>query len=135
MKQQITITSNVITLPIVRDGISTGEIKLPVDDTQFLGNFYALLPKLEQHRATLAAALRTETENPADALAALDALWCSLRADIDTVFGAGTSALVFGEACSLGLVQQFFEGVAAAMQTARSSKIERYTKPISAALV
>lgn len=135
MKQQIlTITSNVITLPVVRDGVAVGEVKLPVDDTLFLGNFYALLPKLSAHRETLAAALGTKTENPADTLVALDALWQSLRMDIDTVFGTGTSALVFGTACSLSLVQQFFEGVAAAMQTARSSKIARYTKPVSAAL-
>ena len=80
MKQQIlTITSNVITLPVVRDGVAVGEVKLPVDDTLFLGNFYALLPKLSAHRETLAAALGTKTENPADTLVALDALWQSQR--------------------------------------------------------
>ncbi|MEG1446734.1 MAG: hypothetical protein RSC58_05650 [Ruthenibacterium sp.] len=133
--KQLIITSNVVTLPVVRDGVAVGEVKLPVDDTQFLGEFYALLPKLEAHRETLAAALGAETENPASTLAALDTLWKNLRADIDEVFGIGTSALVFGNACSLGLVQQFFEGVASAMQGARSGKIARYTKPVSAALV
>ena len=126
MQHTLNLTANAICLPVVRNGKPVGELTLHPDDTVFLSKFYALLPKMESRRTALAAALTTKAE-PAEALCAMETLWKNLRADIDEVFGAGTSALVFGSINSLALAQQFFEGVAAAMQNVRGAKLAQYT--------
>ncbi|MEG2931280.1 MAG: hypothetical protein RR825_05790, partial [Ruthenibacterium sp.] len=81
----------------------------------------ALLPKLEQQRADLAAAL--QSADTGMTLTALCAACDTLQAQIDAVFGAGTSALVFGGTCSLGMAQQFFAGVVDAMRCARLAQV------------
>lgn len=128
----LAMDSGAVRLPVVRDGRPVGTLVLPVDDTAFLGRFYALLPRLEQQRADLTAAL--SDADAAVSLAALNAACETLRGEIDTVFGAGTSALVFGETCSLGMVQQFFAGVGEALRAARAPKLAAYTEADSAVL-
>ena len=131
-QQTLKIETGALLLPVVRDGASVGTLTLLPDDAAFLARFYALLPRLEQQRADLATAL--QSADTAVTLTALSAACDTLRAEIDAVFGAGTSALVFGSACSLAMAQQFFEGVSAALQAARAPKLAAYTAPDSAAL-
>lgn len=136
MKQEhiLSLASNTLAVPVMRDGKRVGVLTLHPDDTAFLTKFYALLQTLEQQRATLAAKLDTNT-TPQHVLETLQEACCCLRTEIDTVFGVGTSAFVFGEGCSLTLLQQFFEGVSVALRDARSAKLAAYTAPSTGAVL
>ncbi|MEG1011749.1 MAG: hypothetical protein RR215_03420 [Ruthenibacterium sp.] len=131
-KPTIAIDTGALTLPVVRDGTAVGTLVLHPEDTAFLTKFYALLPKLEQQRADLAAAL--QSADTGMTLTALSAACEMLQVQIDEVFGAGTSALVFDGVCSLHLAQQFFAGVAEALRTARAPKLAAYTQSEHAVL-
>lgn len=48
------------------------------------------------------------------------------RAQIDHVFGAGTSKAAFGDALSLEVFPQFFEGITPFVQKARQGKTDKY---------
>ncbi|MEG2288251.1 MAG: hypothetical protein RSC00_10145, partial [Ruthenibacterium sp.] len=58
-KPTIAIDTGALTLPVVRDGTAVGTLVLHPEDTAFLTKFYALLPKLEQQRVDLTAALQS----------------------------------------------------------------------------
>jgi len=51
-----------------------------------------------------------------------------MNAQIDTLFGAGTSEKAFQGALDVELITQFFEGVTPFVQTARSEKMAKYAK-------
>ena len=134
MNVSLTIKTGTLHLPVVRDGQAVGELCLQPDDTAFLGRFYALIPTLEAQRSALASALDSQKNTPEATLAAMQQANDALRAEIDTVFGSGTAGLVFGTTCSLSMVQQFFEGIAAALEQVRAPKIAAYTAPVKAVL-
>jgi hypothetical protein len=49
-----------------------------------------------------------------------------IRAEIDELFGEGTSQKVFGDAMVLHAFEQFFTGITPYIQTARAAKLEKY---------
>lgn len=49
-----------------------------------------------------------------------------LRERIDHLFGEGTSRKAFGDAMTLTMFEQFFEGIIPFVQTARSNKVAKY---------
>ncbi len=51
-----------------------------------------------------------------------------LQDRIDYVFGDGTSKKVFGQALTLDMFQQFFEGIIPYIQNARENKLNKYSK-------
>lgn len=51
-----------------------------------------------------------------------------LRGQIDQVFGAGTSQAAFGEARTLSMFEQFFNGIMPFIQGAREEKVKQYRK-------
>jgi hypothetical protein len=51
-----------------------------------------------------------------------------VREKIDGLFGTGTSQKVFGNALTLDMFSQFFEGITPFIQKARTEKVEKYQK-------
>lgn len=49
-----------------------------------------------------------------------------IRGQIDYVFGEGTSQIAFGEANSIDMFGQFFEGISPFIHTVRASKISKH---------
>jgi hypothetical protein len=49
-----------------------------------------------------------------------------MRAQIDDLFGEGTSQIVFGNTLNLDLFGQFFEGITPFIKVARAAKLEKY---------
>lgn len=47
---------------------------------------------------------------------------------IDGLFGDGTAQMLFGEAMSIEMVLQFFEGITPHIASERESRVERYTQ-------
>lgn len=127
-EQKLSLSTGTLTVPVERDGRQVGTLCFSPEDPAFLNRFYELLPALEAHRAALAA-LPRDAAHAAEALAALNDACGALRGEIDAVFGAGTSAMVFGEGCAPALLEQFFEGIAALLRPAREKKLARYLEP------
>lgn len=52
-----------------------------------------------------------------------------MREQIDHVFGAGTSQAAFGDALSLEMIMDLFDGLTPFIQAARSEKLKKYSRP------
>ena len=52
-----------------------------------------------------------------------------MRDQVDRLFGAGASQAAFGDAMTLDMFAQFFEGITPFIQTARSARTEKYAPP------
>lgn len=127
-EKKLSLSTGTITVPVERDGKQVGTLCFSPEDPAFLNRFYELLPALEAQRAALAA-LPRDASHAAGTLAALNDACGALRGEIDAVFGAGTSAMVFGESCAPSLLEQFFEGIAALLRPVREEKLARYLAP------
>lgn len=134
--------------------IDTGEIRLCVNDDpnrvisfnptdiSFAERFYGLLSEFEvkeKEYRQKAEALQENTEmgafdipkNFGSALALLRETSAFLREKVDEVFGAGTSQAAFGDANTLDMFEQFFEGITPFVQKAREKQVGKYTAPVS----
>lgn len=126
-----------VSVPIERDGAHVGVLKFDPSDVVFMERVYDLMDHLEQKRAQYAAqaeALEAEGEKneygiPKNARAYLKLLReiCAYaHGEIDKVFGAETSAMVFGEALSLDAVADFFTQLTPYLDEVREEKMENY---------
>jgi hypothetical protein len=99
-------------------------------DVVFAEKFYALM----QDFSVKQAEFQTRTNELAnhDDLAGNIALMrdaCEyMHAQIDNLFGAGTSRVVFGDALSLDAIAQLFEGLTPFIKSARDEKIAKYAR-------
>jgi hypothetical protein len=135
--------------------IDTGEKRIMVNDDPkrvivftptdviFAEKFYALIGEVEEKLADYkkrAEELDNDKEtdshdvpvNLLDRLSLLREACEYIRAQIDELFGAGTSQAAFGDAMTMGMFEQFFSGITPFIKQARSKKIERYTTDASA---
>ena len=135
--------------------IDTGEKRIAVNgdpekvivfnptDVVFVERFYQLMGQAEQKaeeykvRARVLEAVKDRDANglPLNIKERLDLLRDScgyMRTQIDDVFGAGTSQKAFGDAMTLNMFEQFFDGIKPFFQKARVSKIAEYTTSASA---
>ena len=133
--------------------ITTGAVRLCINDDPerviefnptdvlWAERFYNLIGELEAKRAELMeraeqldAAGGTDANglptNMGAGLALLRETCEFLRERIDYLFGPGTSQTVFGDAMTLDMFEQFFTGITPYVQSARSGKVERYSKPV-----
>ena len=99
------------------------------EDVAFAAGFYRLAgsfaQKEEEYRRRAAA---LSEGDPGGAVALMEEMCGWLREQIDLLFGEGTCRTAFGASSSLGLYQQFFEGVVPYIKGARAQKLERYTR-------
>jgi len=112
-------------------------IEFNPEDVLFAERFYALIKVFEEQEAKFQARLKQIRENeakdeygiPLNTQETFDLVIeiCNfIREQLDKVFGAGTSATVFGETQSLGMFEQFFAGIAPFIQNSRASKVTKY---------
>jgi|SRR5690606_5050783 len=135
--------------------IDNGEVRLAINDDPnnllifnpkdllFVEKFYALQAKLEKDVVTYKAEaekLEAVTEldskglpvNAKDRLRFLRETGEKFRAEIDILFGEGTSKRVFGDAIVLDAFLQFFQQLAPYIKKSRTEKVEQYTTLASA---
>jgi len=131
--------------------INTGEIRLTINDDEsrvivfnpnsleFMDNLCELIADLEnkekEYKAREVELDKNKEVNsygmPVNLKEKLELLkeTCGyMREKIDTVFGEGTSQKVFGNANTLDMFEQFFEGVTPYIEKVRGAKINKYTK-------
>jgi hypothetical protein len=110
----------------------------PMDIT-FAEKFYDLLKDFEakqvdyQKRATeIEAAVETDANglpaNLSDRIGLMREICNYIRGQVDHLFGAGTSQIVFEDALDLDMFTQFFDGITPFVQTARSDKLAEYSR-------
>ena len=135
--------------------IDTGEIRLAINDDPnrvivfnpadvlFAERFYRLFgdfqKTLTQYRPRFEAldADQSTDENgmPANLgnrIALVREVCEYIHAEIDKLFGAGTSQKVFDGAMDLNAIKQFFEGVTPFIKQARVEKVTQYTSTATA---
>jgi len=114
-------------------------IEFNPEDIVFMEKFYGLIKQFEvkeaefRQRAEEIGAVEAVDElgspvNTAESIRLALELCDYLRGQIDTVFGAGTSQKAFGEARTLNMFVQFFEGITPFIQGARNEKLKKYRK-------
>lgn len=130
--------------------INTGIIRLRVecddreeviafnpDDVTFVSNFCDLMTAMEQKQAEYDEKIEQleqveETDafgvpvNIKERLALMLEICTFMRGQVDKVFGVGTSQKIFGNANTLDMFTQFFEGITPYIQKNRAEKVAKY---------
>lgn len=134
-----------LSIPVERNGEHVGNLHFNPDDVCFAEHVYGLIGELEQaEKAYEAKAKELEADKAVDEygipknirarLQFLREVCEDLYAKIDTVFGAGTSEMVFGGALSLSAIEQFFTGLAPHFEQVRADKMAPYLSESKRAL-
>jgi hypothetical protein len=106
-------------------------------DMVFAEKFYALQGEMAARQAEFEARAKALDANqeldgngmPANAregIAFVRDVCEFMRAQIDKLFGAGTSQTVFGDAMSLDAITQFVEGITPFIHDERAAKVQKY---------
>lgn len=109
------------------------------EDVLFAEKFYNLLQEFQEKQKEYeirlneikAAEVLDETgipKNLSDTLTVVEEICDFMRNKIDEVFGAGTSNVAFGEAKSLTMIEQFFQGIVPFIQAGRAQKLSKYER-------
>nr|DAN07956.1 MAG TPA: hypothetical protein [Caudoviricetes sp.] len=134
-----------LSIPIERNGKHVGSLHFNPDDVCFVERVYDLIGELEQaEKAYEAKAKELEADKAVDEYGILKNIRACLQflrevcedlyAKIDTVFGTGTSEMVFGGALSLSAIEQFFTGLAPHFEKVRADKMAPYLSESKRAL-
>lgn len=108
------------------------------NDAGFAQRFYSLVDRLEEERKKLndwAQEFHSQLTDAADPVAMgqqvnakeLEVLHL-LRDELDAVFGAGTSQMVFGDTMDMDVVCQLFEGLTPFVRKARAERMAQYQR-------
>jgi hypothetical protein len=138
MESTLEITTIGKRIPIVRDGARVGELVFSPEDVVFAEKFYRMYGELQgtfanyQMRAIL---LEKDTAldgnklpvNLGERIALAKEACVFAYEQIDILFGAGTSAMLFGDTFLVSAIEQFLRGVQPHIQQARVEKIQKYT--------
>lgn len=131
-----------VAVPIERNGEHVGDLRFNPDDVCFVERAYDLISELKRaEKEYESKAKELEADSAVDEygipknirarLQFLREACEGLYAQIDTVFGAGTSEMVFGGALSLSAIEQFFTGLAPHFEEARADKMAPYLNDAS----
>jgi hypothetical protein len=112
-------------------------IEFSPEDVAFAEKFYSLIHAFETKQSEYDRRSKAIDENKAvdasglpanvsDGLALLREVCEFMRGEIDGLFGAGTSQKAFGDARTLDMFVQFFDGITPFIKTARDEKVRRY---------
>lgn len=140
MTDTLQISTGEKRIPITRDGVSVGEIVFNPNDAVFAEKFYQLIAEFREtltQYQNRAAELESNTStdendmpvNMGERLTLLKEVCDFVKVKIDSLFGPGTSAMVFGDTMNPDSFIQFFEGMTPFIQKARAQKVAQYTTP------
>lgn len=128
--------------------INTGKIRVTVNDDPdrviafnptdvgFAERFYALVSDIETKQREFMGRAKVldeaGDERTGEQLHLLRDICTYMRDQIDTVFGEGTSAVAFGDAMTLDMFTQFFDGILPIVRQARAEKLTPYMPKMQA---
>ena len=114
-------------IAIERDGDKVGELVFSPDDVVFVEKFYDAVRQIKSY--DMPDIEEKDEQAIADALARAREFHTFAREKIDYAFGAGTSAMVFGNGCSFNAVASFLDGVTPFIRDVRAEKVQQYLPP------
>jgi hypothetical protein len=135
--QPIEIKTSLIHIPLIRDGVKTGEVSFNPNDNVFFETFYAMIGEFEEKeieykRRAKELDNKNSKENPLASIAdgiALRRESCEYFMDkIDELFGEGTAKMAFGSTLEPEVIGQFFDGIKPVFFEIRKEKMKKYTK-------
>ena len=101
------------------------------NDAGFAQRFYSLVDRLENERKKFHSQL-TDAADPVAMGRQVNAKELEvlhlLRDELDAVFGAGTSQMVFGDTLDLDMVCQLLEGLTPFVRKARTERMAQYQR-------
>ena len=126
----IKINTGIIRLEVDRDG-EKSVISFNPNDVVFAEKAYNLFKKFGEKQKEfdekVKALEQSDSEDILDERFKLVKEICLyVEAEIDDVFGVGTSQKVFGTAITLDMFQQFFDGILPYIQRARAERLGKY---------
>lgn len=123
----IRINTGRIRLEVERDGEKAGVIAFNPTDVGFVERYYQLYStcseRMEQYQQTASELAENDYDGQ---FRLMHRIVEEMEAEIDKVFGTGTSAAAFGEEQNLDMFLSFFDAVLPYIQKARESSVSRY---------
>lgn len=126
MSETIEISTGVKRIEIIRDGKPAGEIVFNPSDVIFAEKFYQLIGEFETKSVSFTRRAEEVKDDPQAQIKLLGETCAFFKDRIDYLFGAGTSAVAFGDANALDMFSQFFDGLTPFIRGARAQKITQY---------
>lgn len=125
-------------IAVQRDGVDVGEIGFDPSDVLFMERIYGFMDNIEAAESEYeakAAALDKNTStdkygvptNAREQLKLMRELCEFLRGQIDSVFGEGTSQMVFEDALSLDMIYDFLGELVPHVESVQAERIKKYT--------
>lgn len=126
--EKLQIHTGQIRLEIVDDsGESRGIFKFNPDDTAVAKRIFSLSQTVDEKMAEYEAKAKDAKDNQTN-VELLDETISYFRGVIDEIYGDGTSELLFGNAHSLSMFEDFFLGIMPYYKKASEQRVKKYSK-------
>lgn len=104
------------------------------DDILFIEGFYLMIAEFQRKQVEYQGMLEKLEKDPASdttpqALAAMKEVCQFAHAQIDVIFGPGTSHKLFGRTLAFSPIEQFFTGITPYIQEKRAKHLESFMPP------
>lgn len=130
---ELHISTGAVRLDIIRDGENVGVFRFNPKDIAEAQRYSEVVTEMEAKRVEyLQKAREIDAEN--DVKKKIDFLVGfvqDMRADIDKIYGEGTSDLAFGDTLDIDMFFDFIEGLAPYYKKASSERTAKYKKKAS----
>lgn len=126
--EKLQIHTGQIRLEIVDDsGESRGIFKFNPDDTAVAKRIFSLSQTVDEKMAEYEAKAKDAKDSQTN-VELLDETISYFRGVIDEIYGDGTSELLFGNAHSLSMFEDFFLGIMPYYKKASEQRVKKYSK-------
>ena len=126
--EKLQIHTGQICLEIVDDhGETRGVFKFNPDDTAVAKRVFALQQSMEDKFVEYEEKCK-KSSGAEDNLELLDDIIQYVKGVIDEIFGAGSSQLLFGDANTLSMFEDFFVGITPYFKSASEARVKKYSK-------
>lgn len=122
------IKSGIVTVPVERDGREVGSFSFNPESAAFRERVYGLLNDFEIKQKELMKKIEQldNEKNYSEIMIVEKEVYAWIIGEIDEAFGAGTSAIAFGDEINLFMLYQFFEEIAPYINAVGGEKIKKY---------
>ena len=126
--EKLQIHTGQIRLEILDDsGESRGIFKFNPDDTAVAKRIFSLSQTVDEKMAEYETKAKDAKDDKSN-VELLDETIAYFRGVIDEIYGNGTSDLLFGNAHSLSMFEDFFVGIMPSYKKASEARVKKYSK-------
>ena len=127
--ETLKIHTGQVCLNIVDDsGESRGVFKFNPNDITVAKRIYSLQGTIADKQKEYEERVNQAEASEESSIELLEEIVQYFRGVIDDIFGAGSSNILFGDACSISMFDDFFEGITPYYQKASEARVQKYKK-------